>query len=137
MEERKDADAPAPKKTAMEIHAAWQAECQRATAAYDQTKHQYIERFQKFAQALWAAKKTEDAETGYEHLPPRGRVSALLRKTSALADDAALPGRPVAGADDIMMRATGGGKVVAGLITGEHAPQVVRSTCSPASDKSL
>jgi hypothetical protein len=83
MEERKDADAPAPKKTAMEIHAAWQAECQRATAAYDQTKHQYIERFQKFAQALWAAKKTEDAETGYdEELKQKAMAMPGLRCTT-------------------------------------------------------
>ena len=62
------------------------------------------------------------AAVGNEHLPPRGRVRALLRKTSALADDAALPGSAVAGADAIMMRTTGGGKVVAGLIDGTNAP---------------
>ena len=57
-----------------------------------------------------------------EHLPPRGRVRALLRKTSALADDAALPGPAIEGAGAIMMRTAGGGKVVAGLIDGTNAP---------------
>ena len=54
--------------------------------------------------------------------PPRGRVRALLRKTSALADDAALPGPAIEGAGAIMMRTAGGGKVVAGLIDGKNAP---------------
>ena len=62
------------------------------------------------------------AAVGNEHLPPRGRVRALLRKTSALADDAALPGPAIEGAGAIMMRTTGGGKVVAGLIDGKNAP---------------
>ena len=50
------------------------------------------------------------------------RVRALLRKTSALADDAALPGPAIEGAGAIMMRTAGGGKVVAGLIDGKNAP---------------
>ena len=62
------------------------------------------------------------AAVGNEHLPPRGRVRALLRKTSALADDAALPGPAIEGAGAIMMRTAGGGKVVAGLIDGKNAP---------------
>ena len=62
------------------------------------------------------------AAVGIEHLPPRGRVRALLRKTSALADDAALPGPAIEGAGANMMRTAGGGKVVAGLIDGKNAP---------------
>ena len=50
------------------------------------------------------------------------RRRSLLRKTSALADDAALPGPAIEGAGAIMMRTAGGGKVVAGLIDGKNAP---------------
>ena len=63
------------------------------------------------------------AAVGNEHLPPRGRVRALLRKTSALAADAALPGPAREGAGAIRLRTAGGGTVVAGLCwSGRAAP---------------
>ena len=69
------AAAPAPKpkkKSLMEIHTAWRAECGRAQAEYDATKHRYVERFQNFARAL-------QPKRGDKNAPPPGTVDLLSR----------------------------------------------------------
>ena len=61
-----------------------------------------------------------------EDIQPRGRVRALLRETSALAEDAALPG-PAVACSYFDLQKTGGAKFVSLLISGIPDTPAVRA----------